>query len=139
MKKTEIVERVRGEAGITKRLSQAAVSTVFASIAEALVLGEHVTIARFSRFSRNNRAVRERRNPRTSERIAIGPSARVSFKAGKALKDGLKLKCLLLLHQSFERVEASEVPRIVSISRCPDEKRILRKMRLALRSRRPYR
>ena len=73
MKKTEIVERVAGEAGI----------------AEALARGEDVSVVGFGRFSRNDWPAREGRNPRTGERIAIGPSAGVSFKAGKALKDAL--------------------------------------------------
>ena len=43
----------------------------------------------FGRFSRKDRPAREGRNPRTGESIAIGPSAGVSFKAGKPLKDSL--------------------------------------------------
>ena len=89
MKKTDIVERVAGEAGITKQAAQAAVGAVFSSIGEALAQGEDVSIPGFGRFSRKDRPAREGRNPRTGERIAIGPSASVSFKAGKALKDGL--------------------------------------------------
>ena len=89
MKKTEIVERVAGEAGIAKEVAQAAVGAVFASITEALARGEDVSVVGFGRFSRNDRPAREGRNPRTGERIAIGPSAGVSFKAGKALKDAL--------------------------------------------------
>ena len=42
MKKTEIVERVAGEAGITKQAAQAAVGSVFDAIAEALTRGEDV-------------------------------------------------------------------------------------------------
>ena len=89
MKKTDIVERVAGEAGITKQAAQAAVGAVFSSIGEALAQGEDVSIPGFGRFSRKDRPAREGRNPRTGEWIAIGPSASVSFKAGKALKDGL--------------------------------------------------
>ena len=89
MKKTEIVERVADEAGIAKQAAQAAVGTVFASIAEALARGDDVTIVGFGRFSRTGRPAREGRNPRTGERIAIGPSAGVSFNAGKPLKDAL--------------------------------------------------
>ncbi len=85
----EIVERVAGEAGIGKQAAQAAVGAVFASVAETLARGEDVSVVGFGRFSRNDRAARECRNPRTGERIAIGPSAGVSFKAGKALKDAL--------------------------------------------------
>ena len=89
MKKAEIVERVAGEAGIGKQAARAAVGGVFDAIAETLARGEDVSIVGFGRFSRKDRPAREGRNPRTGERIAIGPSAGVSFKAGKALKDGL--------------------------------------------------
>ena len=89
MKKSDIVEHVAGEAGITKQAAEATVGAVFATIAEALARGEDVTVAGFGRLSRNDRSAREGRNPRTGERIAIGPSASVSFKAGKTLKDAL--------------------------------------------------
>ena len=89
MEKTEIVERVAGEAGIARRAAEAAVGAVFASIAEALARGENVTVTGFGRFSMKDRPAREGRNPRTGEHITIGPSAGVSFKAGKALKDAL--------------------------------------------------
>ncbi len=62
---------------------------MFASIADALARGEDVTVTGFGRFARNDRSAREGRNPRTGERIAIGPSASVSFKAGETLKDSL--------------------------------------------------
>ncbi len=90
MKKTDIVECVAGEAGITKQAAQAAVGAVFASIGDALAQGEDVSVIGFGRFARNDRPAREGRNPRTGERITIGPSAGVSFKAGKALKEALK-------------------------------------------------
>ena len=87
MKKTEIVERVADEAGITKQAAQAAVGGVFDAIAEALARGENVSIVGFGRFSRKDRSARVGRNPRTGERITMGPSAGVSFKVGKPLKD----------------------------------------------------
>ena len=89
MKKAEIIGRVAGEAGITKQAAQAVVGGVFDAIAEALARGEDVSIVGFGRFSRKDRPAREGRNPRTGERIAIGQSTGVSFKAGKPLKDSL--------------------------------------------------
>ena len=89
MRKRDIVERVAGEAGIGKQAADAAVGAVFASIAQALARGEDVAVAGFGRFARTDRPAREGRNPRTGERIAIGPSSGVSFRAGKALKDAL--------------------------------------------------
>lgn len=89
MKKRDVVERVAGEAGITKQAADASVGAVFASIAESLARGEDVAVAGFGRFARTDRPAREGRNPRTGERIAIGPSSGVSFKAAKGLKDAL--------------------------------------------------
>ena len=60
-----------------------------ALLAGALARGEDVAVIGFSRFSRKSRPAREGRNPRTGEPVAIGPSATVSFKAGKALKEAL--------------------------------------------------
>ena len=89
MNKRDIVERVASEAGIARQAAEAAVGAVFASMAEALAGGEDVAVAGFGRFARKDRPAREGRNPRTGERIAVGPSSGVSFKAGKALKDAL--------------------------------------------------
>ena len=86
MTKSDFVERVAGEAGIAKHAAVAAFGVVFASIAEALARGDDVGVAGFGRFARTERPPREGRIPRTGERIAIGPSSGVSFKAGKALK-----------------------------------------------------
>lgn len=86
MKKSDIVA---GEAGITNQAAQAAVGAVFASIGEARARGEDVAVSGFGRFARTDRPAREGWNPRTGERITIGPSSSVSFKAGKTLKDAL--------------------------------------------------
>ena len=51
MNERDIVERVAGEAGIAEQASEAAVGAVFGSIAEALSLGEDVTVTGFGRFA----------------------------------------------------------------------------------------
>lgn len=89
MNKRDIAERVSDEAGIARPAAEAAVGTVFASMAEALARGEDVAVTGFGRFARKDRPAREGRKPRTGERIAVGPSPGVSFRAGKTLKDAL--------------------------------------------------
>lgn len=89
MKKTEIVERVAGEAGIWKQAAKAAVGPVFSATAGAFASGDDVSIVGFGRFSRTERPTREGRTPRTGERIAISRPASVSFRTGKALKRAL--------------------------------------------------
>ena len=89
VKKSDIVERVAGEVGVTKRAAEGAIDAVFAAIAEALARGEDVTLAEFGRFSWKSRPARQGRNPRTGELVAIGLLNTVSFRAGRALKDAL--------------------------------------------------
>ena len=90
MQKTDIIERLAGEAGIMRQAVRAAVGAVFASIGEALARGEDVSVVGFGRLFGKGRPAREGRNPRANERISIEPSAGVSFNAaGKALKDAL--------------------------------------------------
>ena len=48
-----------------------------------------VAIMGFGTFTGKSRPAREGRNPRTGERIAIGASNSVSFKAGKALREAV--------------------------------------------------
>ena len=87
MNKSDIVDRVAVETPLTKAAAEAAVSAVFVAIGEALARGENVTIMGFGSFRRKRRGAREGRNPRTGERIAIGASNTVSFKAAKALRE----------------------------------------------------
>ena len=111
MKNTEIAERVAGKAGITKETAQAAVGAVFDTIGEALARSEDDSIVGFGRFSKTGRPTREGRNPRTGSRIAIGPSAGLSLKAGKPLKDALNCKCSVLklnLLKRFSRLAACD-------------------------------
>ena len=90
MNKRDIAERVADEAGLARPSAEAAVGAVFvASMVEVLARGEDATVAGFGRFARKDRPAREGRNPRTGERIDVGPSSGVSFRAGKALKDAL--------------------------------------------------
>ena len=89
MNRAEFVERVAREADVAKQDADAAVGAVFAAIAEALARGEGVTVVGFGKFSRKSLPARQRRNPRTGEPVALGPSNAVSFRAGKTLKDAL--------------------------------------------------
>ena len=89
MNRKDIVDRVAGEAQVTKRAAETAVDAVFAAIVEALARGEIVTVPGFGRFAAKSRPARTGRNPRTGEPIAIGPSTAVSFRAGKGLKEAL--------------------------------------------------
>lgn len=87
MNKAELSARVAARASMAKAGADAAVSAVFATIAEALASGETVRIAGFGTFSTTPRPARQGRNPRTGEGIAIAASNTPSFKASKTLRD----------------------------------------------------
>lgn len=89
MKKTEFVEAVADEAGITKTDAAAVVDAVLNVITDTLKSGDQVTLTGFGSFLVRKRDARTGRNPRTGDTIQIKASKVPSFKAGKALKDAL--------------------------------------------------
>ncbi len=64
--------------------------TVFAVVAEAIVLLNKVTITGFGTFRAKEIKARIGRNPRTGEAVNIPKSVRLSFKAGKTTKATLQ-------------------------------------------------
>ena len=90
MNKTELVAKVAEKTELTKKDATKAVDAVFASISESLQEGEKVQIIGFGNFEVRERAARKGRNPQTGQEIEIPASKVPAFKAGKALKDGIK-------------------------------------------------
>ena len=91
MKKVELVEAVATATGLTKADSTRAIDATFAAITEALVKGDKVPLVGFGTFAVSERAAREGRNPRTGETVKIEARKAVTFKAGTALKDAVKM------------------------------------------------
>ena len=89
MKKSELVDAVAAETGLTKADSTKAIEAVFSTISGTLAKGIKVPVAGFGTFSVSKRAAREGRNPRTGETVTIAARNAVSFKAGTALKDAV--------------------------------------------------
>jgi len=90
MTKDELVEKISGDADISKKDAEAALKAVTGGISDALAGGDSVTLVGFGTFSVSNRAARTGRNPQTGEALQIAASKGVKFKAGKALKDAVK-------------------------------------------------
>lgn len=87
MNKTELINTVAENAGLTKKDTERVIAATIDAITEALVKGERVQISGFGTFETKAREARMGRNPHTKEAIEI-PATRVpSFKASKALKD----------------------------------------------------
>ncbi|UMZ75278.1 HU family DNA-binding protein [Natranaerofaba carboxydovora] len=90
MNKSELIEKVAQEAGLTKKDTEKAVNKVFDVISEELAKGEKVQLIGFGTFETRERAAREGRNPSTGEVIQIEATRIPAFKAGKSLKEKVK-------------------------------------------------
>ena len=89
MNKTELIAAIAEKTGLSKKDSEAAVSTVVDTITEALKAEDKVQLVGFGSFEVKKRAARTGRNPQTGETIEIAAAKLPVFKAGKALKDAI--------------------------------------------------
>lgn len=89
MNKSELIESVADEAGLSKAGAARAVDAFIRIVTGSLRKGRQVTIVGFGTFLVRERKARMGRNPRTGEAITIDKSKVPAFKAGKSLKDSL--------------------------------------------------
>ena len=87
MTKSQLIDSVAKKAGLKKKDAEAAVTAMIDSIGEALVEGEKVQIVGFGTFEVKERAARSGRNPFTNEVMEIPATKRLSFAAGKSMKE----------------------------------------------------
>lgn len=90
MNKSDLVDAVAADTGLTKADAAKAVDAVFDAVTGALQKGDEVRLVGFGTFAVSERAARTGKNPRTGEEITIAASKQPKFKPGKALKDALK-------------------------------------------------
>ena len=89
MNKSELIDAIATDSGLSKADAGRALDAVTSSITGALKGGGSVSMVGFGTFSVKKRAARAGRNPRTGETIQIKASNNPAFKAGKALKDAV--------------------------------------------------
>lgn len=90
MNKGELIDKVAGEIGVTKKEAKTAVESVFSTITGCLAKGDAVRLVGFGTFGIRKRAARAARNPRTGETIQVKAMKVPFFKAGKELKEKVK-------------------------------------------------
>jgi DNA-binding protein HU-beta len=89
MSKTELVEIIAKEAGLTKADAARALDATLDGIKTGLKKQGKVALVGFGTFSAKKRAARTGINPLTKENIKIPAKVVASFKAGSKLKDAL--------------------------------------------------
>ena len=87
MNKTELVEAIAKQAGLSKKDAEKALKAFTDTVAKSLKKGDKVQLVGFGTFEVSKRAARTGRNPQTGAEMKIKASKAPKFKAGKALKD----------------------------------------------------
>jgi DNA-binding protein HU-beta len=90
MTKSDLIEKMAGDAGISKVAAGAALDSFLGGITKGLKKrNSKVTLVGFGTFRKVYRKTRMGRNPQTGEKIKIKGSNTVTFKAGKKLKESI--------------------------------------------------
>ncbi len=89
MNKSELIDAIAANGGLSKADAGKALDATIASITEALKSGDTVTLVGFGTFGVKERAARTGRNPQTGATLEIKASKVPRFKAGKGLKDAV--------------------------------------------------
>ncbi|MDO4729043.1 MAG: HU family DNA-binding protein [Bacteroidota bacterium] len=85
MNKSELIDAIAADAGVSKAVAKLALESVTANVAKTLKEGGKVSLVGFGSFSVSKREAREGRNPQTGKTIEIAAKNVVKFKAGAEL------------------------------------------------------
>ena len=85
MNKTELIDAMAADAGITKAAAKKALDSLLIDIEGSLQKGNRVSLVGFGSWSVSRRAARDGRNPQTGATIKIKAKNVVKFKAGSDL------------------------------------------------------
>jgi DNA-binding protein HU-beta len=92
MNKTQLIEAVASDSGLSKTDSARAIESLVDTVTKTLKKGDEVSITGFGPFSVVKRAARAGVNPRTGERVKIKASKAPKFSAGASLKQAIHPK-----------------------------------------------
>ena len=87
MTKTQLIEQMAKDAGISKAEAGKAINSLISGIGEAIKKEDgKITLPGFGTFSKVYRKARQGVNPATGEKITIGARYAIKFRPGKVLK-----------------------------------------------------
>lgn len=87
MNKSELVEALASQNGLTYKKAEEIINLIFDSMAEALVSGGRIEIRGFGSFVVKDYKSYMGRNPKTGEVIKVRPKRLPFFKVGKELRE----------------------------------------------------
>ncbi len=86
MNKSELIESMAADAGISKAAAKKALDSMMGNVEGALRKGQRVSLVGFGSWSVAKRAARDGRNPKTGVPMKIAAKNVVKFKPGAELK-----------------------------------------------------
>ncbi|HEY9168822.1 MAG TPA: HU family DNA-binding protein [Lutibacter sp.] len=89
MNKSDLIDAMAADAGITKAAAKAALESLTGNVTGTLKKGGKVALVGWGTWSVSKRAAREGRNPQTGKTIKIAAKNVVKFKAGAGLSDAV--------------------------------------------------
>ncbi|MBQ7563768.1 MAG: HU family DNA-binding protein [Lachnospiraceae bacterium] len=89
MNKTELIDALAKETGVSKKDTGALLDAFVKTVTEELAKKEKVQLVGFGTFETRERAARTGRNPQTGAELKIAATTAPAFKPGKALKDAV--------------------------------------------------
>ena len=89
MNKTELIDKIAANAGLSKADSKKALDATVEAIKAALVAGDKIQLVGFGTFAVSKRPARQGINPATKQKITIAAKKVAKFKAGAELADAV--------------------------------------------------
>ncbi|TCI91058.1 HU family DNA-binding protein [Tenacibaculum sp. M341] len=89
MNKSELIDAMAADAGISKAAAKAALDSLTSNVTNALKKGDKVALVGWGTWSVSQRAARNGRNPQTGKEITIAAKNVVKFKAGAGLSESV--------------------------------------------------
>ncbi|AZJ31432.1 MULTISPECIES: HU family DNA-binding protein [Tenacibaculum] len=89
MNKSDLIDAMAADAGISKAAAKAALDSLTTNVTNTLKKGDKVALVGWGTWSVSKRAARTGRNPQTGKEIKIAAKNVVKFKAGAGLSDSV--------------------------------------------------
>ncbi len=90
MTKKEIVKQISEKLGLTQLKTKEIVQLTFDAIVETLLAERRIELRNFGVFEVKRRKARKARNPRTGQKVDVGPKNVVTFKPGKEMEEKIR-------------------------------------------------
>jgi nucleoid DNA-binding protein len=88
--KKEIVKQISEKLGLTQLKTKEIVQLTFDAIVDTLLSERRIELRNFGVFEVKRRKARKARNPRTGDKVDVGPKNVVTFKPGKEMEERIR-------------------------------------------------